>query len=129
MKIIAIIGGVILLSGLFTTRVMAADRFLTGSLAVETPFGISPDRPQDHSLMALGTLKLHNFLPNVNLFTAGQLQFRTGNPFDKENKALVGVEYVLPHGITPYVYYQRWYDINDNRLVAGVRLDFKSAKF
>lgn len=79
--------------------------------------------------MVLGTLKLHNVVNHVNLFTAGQIQLNSGLPYSKENKALVGAEVELGHGFTPYIYYQRWYDINDNRLVAGLRFSFKSSKF
>ncbi len=112
-----------------TTPAHAADRFFDGSLSLEGPVGINPDRPQDHSGMVLGALKLHNLFPHVNLFTAGQIQLNSGLPFTKENKACVGLELETKSGFVPYVYFQRWYDINDNRLVAGIRYGFKSAKF
>ena len=121
--------GIVLSLLCFTAPVHAQDRFVTGSLSLETPFGISPDRPQDHDVQVLGELKLHGFLPHVNLFTNGQLQWVKGFPYDKENHFTVGAEYELTHSLTPYVYFERWPGINDNRLMAGLRYNFISPKF
>jgi hypothetical protein len=121
--------GIVLSLMCFTAPVQAQGRFFTGSLSLETPFGISPDRPQDHDVQVLGDLKLHNFLPHTNLFTNGQYQFVGRYPFNKENHFTVGAEYQLTKNLVPYLYFEGWPNLNDNRLMAGLKYSFISPKF
>lgn len=129
MKLTAIIGGVILLSGLFTSKVMAADRFVTGSISLETPVGMAPQKASENSPTALFSVKLHQVVPHVNLFAGGELNFHQELPFSTENKYRVGAEYELAYGFSLYGYYERRPDLDTNRYMAGVSWGFKSGKF
>jgi len=129
MKLTAIISGVILLTGLFTTQVRAADRFVTGSISLETPVGLAPQKASENSPAAIFSLKLHQVVPHVNLFAGGTLNFHQETPFTDENKFQVGAEYELAYGFSLYGYYERRPDLDTNRYMAGVSWGFKSGKF
>lgn len=129
MRSLVIVVGVVLLIGSFTRNVFAADRFVTGSVSVETPVGQAPERPQDNSPSVLGDLKLHNVVPHLNLFADGQLQWKKGLPYSTENRARVGLEYELYAGVSLYGYGERRFDEDANRYMVGVKYQFRSPKF
>jgi hypothetical protein len=95
-----------------------------GSVAIDTPVLQQPDRIKDRSTMAHYSLRFPALIGRVALVSSGDIQLRAGAPFYDENKVRVGFE--LPVGsLVPYVTWERRYSINDNRFIAGVRLNFR----
>lgn len=99
---------------------------VTGSIAIDTPVISQPDRLQDRSTEAHLSLRLTGLTGPVALCLGGDMQLRPGNDFWGENKFRVGCELPLAHGLTPYVTFERRFDVNDNRYIAGVRWNFSS---
>lgn len=118
----------LLLVGLFSTTVMAdpvLGHHLVGSLSIETPVGMTPDRPQDNTPSVLGDLHVTNLLGPVGVFFAGQIQTKKGLPYDRENKFRTGLELPLGYsGLTVYTYFERRFDTADNRFMVGCRWGF-----
>lgn len=119
--LMALIAGVLFASVM--PQASAEDRNATGYLALETPLG-SPDRAQDDSPMVLGRLTLNNLFGPFGVFVGGQVNFRKGDPWCSENKAVVGIEAPLRGGYTVYTFGERRFNLNDNRFVAGIRYNF-----
>jgi hypothetical protein len=119
--LMALIAGVLLASVMPQAR--AEDRTTAGYLALETPLS-SPDRAQDNSPMVLGRLTFNNLVGPFGVFIGGQVNFRKGDPWCSENKAVVGIEAPLRSGFTVYTFGERRFNLNDNRIVAGIRYNF-----
>lgn len=118
----------LLLSGLFTTQVMADTVFgqkLVGSLSIETPVGMTPSRLQDNTPTILGDLHITNLVGPVGAFVSGQIQTKKGFPYDSENLFRVGLEAPLGFSnLTVYSYFERRFDAPDNRFMVGCRWGF-----
>lgn len=111
--------------GFFCSRVYAADHRAYGSLAIETPVGQSPDRPQDNTPTVIGELHLTHLLGPVGAFTSGQIQTKSGLPFQRENKFKVGLEAPVGGGVSVYSYFERRFDLPAaNRVMIGARYGF-----
>lgn len=95
-----------------------------GYLAIETPVGQTPDRPQDNTPSVLGRLEFPRLVGSFGLFAAGKLQTKKGLPYSKENSACVGIEAAVFHDWTAYTYAERRFDVGANRFMAGVRYNF-----
>lgn len=95
-----------------------------GYLAIETPVGQTPDRPQDNTPAVLGRLEFPRLVGSFGLFAAGKLQTKAGLPYSKENSACVGIEAAVFHDWTAYTYAERRFDVGANRIMAGVRYNF-----
>jgi hypothetical protein len=110
-----------------TRHSFAAERTITGSIALETPVGMSPDRAAEDSPTVLGYLKLNNLFGPVGLFGGGKVQTRKGFPWDSENRAYVGLEAPVGNdGLTVYGYAERRFNVNANRFMVGARYNFKT---
>jgi hypothetical protein len=95
-----------------------------GSVAIDTPVLQQPDRIKDRSPMFHYALRFPALIGSVALVSSGDIQLRAGAPFYDENKVRVGFE--LPAGsLVPYVTWERRYSINDNRFIAGIKLNFR----
>jgi hypothetical protein len=115
----------ILLAAVSLKVAVQASPAVIGSVAIDTPVLQQPDRIKDRSTMAHYSLRFPALIGRVALVSSGDIQLRAGAPFYDENKVRVGFE--LPAGsLVPYVTWERRYSINDNRFIAGVRLNFKS---
>lgn len=100
--------------------------YITGSVAFDTPVISRPDRTVDRSTAFHGCLQLHNAIGPLALNLGGDYQFRPGHAYLGENKFFLGIDAPLGGGLTPYLNFERRYDVNDNRVVAGVRWSFDS---
>jgi hypothetical protein len=117
----------LLLSGSFTHSACAAARTLNGSIGIETPLG-SPDRPQDDSPMVKFDLHLNRFLGPVGLYGGANVNTNKGLPWSKENKFWAGVEAPIgKQGLVAYSYFERRFDLNDNRFMVGAKFNFHSS--
>jgi hypothetical protein len=114
-----------LLSG-FCGTAQAADRVVTGSIGVETPIG-TPDRRQDDSTQFKLNVNFKNLVGPFNLFGGGLVATKKGLPWAGENRFNIGLELPIgDQGLLAYSYFERRFDLNDNRFVAGVRYNFRS---
>jgi hypothetical protein len=108
--------------------VQADDRVVTGSVGIETPVGMTPDRVQDDSPQVKLNITLKNFIGPFNLFGGGLVATRKGEPWSGENRFQAGLELPIgDQGLLAYSYFERRFNRNDNRVVAGVRYNFRGA--
>lgn len=125
-----LIGLILGLLTFFTTTAMAnaGDHQAIGSIGIETPIGMTPNRPQDNTPTVLGNLHLTHLLGPVGVYGAFQVQTKRGVPYQRENKFQVGVEAPLTSlgltGVTAYSYFERRFDTMDNRFMVGCRWGF-----
>jgi hypothetical protein len=88
---------------------------------------MNPDRPQDDSPQIKLNLNFKNFVGPFNLFGGGLIATRDGLPWCSENRFYAGLELpVGTQGLMAYSYFERRFNVNDNRVVAGVRYNFRS---
>jgi hypothetical protein len=118
--------GLLTLMGCCPATSHAADRTLNGSIAIETPIG-QPDRVQDDSPMVKFDLHLNRFAGPVGLFGGANINLDKGLPWSSENKFWTGLEVPIGNrGLVGYGFFERRFDLNDNRFVVGARYNFHS---
>ena len=126
-KSLSVVMAILIMAVLLVTCLspsFAAERFVTGSIGIETPLG-SPDRPQDDSPLVKFDLRLQQFLGPIGLFGGGQVNLNKGLPFYSENKFWTGLELPLgKQGLVTYGYFERRFNLNDNRFMAGFKYRF-----
>ena len=101
----------------------AEGRHAVGALSLEAPV-TTPDRPQDDSPMVLGKLTFKRLIGPASLFAGGQIQTRSGFPFNKENKWQLGIELPSKRALTPYFFAEDRFSLGLFRYVAGIRYGF-----
>ncbi len=78
--------------------------------------------------MGLLDLKLSNLIGPVGLFGGAKVNLRDGLPWNVENRFWVGLELPTSNsGFVTYTYFERRWNVNDNRFVVGCRYNFGTA--
>lgn len=108
-----------------TAPVYAAGREAVLNLAVETPFGMTPDRQQDNTPRVVGKLSLKHLAGPVGVFFGGQVNAKSGLPYAKDNLAYGGLEMDMGHSVWIYGAFERRFDIDTNRIFIGIRTELK----
>lgn len=126
MRLLLVMALTVLSLGFFCRPVHSDSRRAYGSLAIETPIGMTPDRPQDNTPTVLGDLHLTHLIGRIGFVTAGQIQTKSGLPFDRENKWRAGLEAPIGGGFTVYSYFERRFDVPANRYMVGAKWGFST---
>lgn len=95
-----------------------------GSVGLQTPIGMTPQHASENTPQLVWSLKLNNVVEKFSVFTSGQFSLRDNAPFAAESKYQVGIEHPLFGNLVAYSFFERRFEVDQNRYVAGVRYNF-----
>lgn len=108
----------------FASKPAHADTAFKASLGLSQGVYATPLNTDHNATRAFGSFKISDPSTPIALVGSFKSGFNRNNPFRRDDQCMLGAECSLTHGWVAFVNAERRFRINDNRVFAGIRLDF-----